>query len=278
MRSRNSIQSIASGILAVIAMLVAGHPCSAQLVSVQCCSIEADFEGIINCLGGAGVLVRPPSCAPGATCVLGFGEDSKFMEGLCDVPQFIPEFSYGFCSSWSDETTPVVHRCVAIPSASVTMFEVFDDEGDGDLDFADMSMFKQVYDRVPKLDQSEAETVSVECCIHDALLPQVAECMSGPGVTTQPVDCSITPVCVTGFSAPLEYGDWLYRVCDDAPTPPGEFSSQCMGWQNSDKPVVFECQNIPTAAPSFFTLADTDTDADVDLRDFAVLQREIIEE
>lgn len=264
-----------AAVVAMFALVAAADRCPAQLVSVQCCSEQGDFENITDCVGGTNVLVRPALCRPAATCVLGFGPDASFMDGLCAPLQGIPIFDRGFCSSWSDDSIPVVQQCVAIPNADITMFEVYDDDQDGDLDVADLAMFKQVYAGVPKLTQSDAAVVAVDCCIHDAVLPQIGECLSGPGVTTQPPGCALRPACVTGFSAPLETGDWLYRVCALTPVPPASDTSHCVSWQSSGEPVVFECPTVPTLAPSFFVLADTDADVDVDLRDFAVMQREI---
>jgi hypothetical protein len=243
---------------------------------VQCCSVEADFAIIDQCVGGTSVLARPAACAPAATCILGFGPDGAFIDDLCGGATSVP-FTNGFCSSWSEGSIPVVHQCVAIPSASVTMFEVWDDEQDGDLDAADMAVFDEVYAGVPKLDQTHAQLTGVECCIPDAVISAVAACLSGPNQTSPPPSCSIESYCTAGFSAPLEPGDWLYRTCLQSPTEPEPEFLHCDSWTSGLSPAVFECRTVPFAGHSLFNLIDSDGDQDADLLDYAALQRAIAE-
>jgi len=157
----------------------------------------------------------------------------------------------------------------------VTLFELFDIEQDGDLDIADLSPYVSTYDFVPKLVQSDAELISAECCIPDAVLSEIGECLSGPDASDQPATCEIEPLCTAGFSAPLEPGDWLYKVCSQSPPGPSPQAAYCTSWNTSDEPAGFECVAAHLRGHSLFELIDVDGDVDVDLADYAVLQRDI---
>ncbi len=257
------------------------EPSFAQLVSVQCCTGQADLDRIGECVSGPDVFDRPVECTAGATCIFGFGPDDSMMAALCDASMQAPDFSRGFCDSWVVESIPAVHECVAKPAEGITLFELFDvDEEngqDGDIDAIDLGTFYAAYDAVPKLEQAEAKLVFVECCIPSSMPSELSDCLSGPGNTTEPPDCLFDLACTAGFTAPLEPGDWLYKTCAQVqdnpdPDPPPAFMV-CQRWNATDQPSAFRCRVAHLPGHSLFVVADLDGDEDVDLADYALLQQ-----
>ena len=281
-----------SAMLVALAPFVFVPSVRAQLVSVRCFTQQADLDRIGDCVSGDGNLMQPLTCPAGATCVLGFGGKVQLMPALCDPEDpDIPDPSRAYLSSWTDPTTPVWQECVAKPQASVSLFSVFDDEvraavntrprraaaqvSDGDLDLADLAVFLQVYDVTPKLVQSDAVLAYAECCVHESVIRNIGQCLSGPRVTTAPFPCDGVATCVAGFSEPVEIGDYQHKLCASGePVLPGPSDAVCVSWQAEGVPAAHLCpaRNIPGS--TFFIVSDADGDADVDLADFAVFQRE----
>lgn len=263
-------------LVAVIALTVLSPPASAQLVSVRCCTEQADLERIGECISGSGDTSQLTSCPPAATCVLGFGNNTGLMGSLCDSEQVIPPSPFrAYCSEWADESSTVTHECVAKPNASINLFAVYDDDQDGDLDLQDLAVFDQVYDSVPKLEQSDAVLVAVECCVPDSVVRAIGDCLSGPGGMTIPSACDGTATCVVGFSALVELGDWQNKLCASGPAVlPDPSMSLCHSWQTEGIPLAHSCRGSHIAGNSFFVVSDGDGDGDVDLADFSVFQRE----
>lgn len=180
-----------------------------------------------------------------------------------------------------------MHECVSHPVTGATLFETYDDDQDGDLDLYDVRVFSTSYDYVPKTVQSEAELVFTKCCIPETVISEIAECLSGPieppgprdqpNSSPQPLACALEPYCTAGFSAPLEPGDWLYKTCAQSAGGPAPDPMHCYSWQTSEKPAVFECRAAHLPGLSLFVLIDFDNDEDVDLFDFAELQRDIVD-
>jgi len=259
-----------------VAFFVLSRPASAQMVSVRCCSSQADLEKVGNCISGPGDPSRPPACAVGATCVLGFGANVETMGGLCDPDRpTIPDLSRGYCSSWADEEATIEHECVALPSTGISLFEVFDDDQDGDFDLLDLAMFFEAYNSVPKQIQSDARLVSLECCVPESVIRDIGVCLFGPGGGTIPAACTHDMHCTVGFSLPVEVGDYLYRLCASGLSVTPDLSDGiCTFWQDPATPSAFECPVSKRAGLSLFVVSDADDDGDVDLRDFSVFQRE----
>ena len=239
----------------------------AQLISVRCCTEESHLATITDCVSGDGNLMRPATCPPGATCVLGFGGNRQLMGSLCDPRGIeIPRPTRAYCSSWSYETAPVAQECVARPNLGVSLFSVFDDDGDGDLDELDVAAFWKVYEPVPKLEQSAAVLTFVECCVDEAIFR-----LSGPGVTATP----FAATCLMGFSKPVEPGDYLHKLCGSPPTdPPNPSESFCVAWQIDTMPPIYFCPAANFTLETLVIVSDVDGDSDVDLADFAVFQRD----
>jgi len=263
-------------LVAAITLTAFSPPVWAQLVSVRCCTEQADLERIGECISGPGNTSQPTSCLPAATCVLGFGDNAGLMESLCDPEQVLSPTPFrAYCSEWVDETATVVKQCVAKSNASINLFTVYDDDLDGDLDLQDLAVFDQVYDSVPKVEQSDAVLLSVECCVAESVVRAIGECLSGPGGTTIPSACDRTTTCVVGFSALVELGDWQYRLCTTGlPELPDPLTSYCVSWQMEGIPITHFCRGSRIAGNSFFVVSDSDGDGDVDLADFSVFQIE----
>jgi len=274
-RSARLGPALALGVLIEVLTLLA-PPVWAQLVSVQCCTEQPDLDRIGECVSGPGGTTRPASCPPAATCVLGFGDDVVLMASLCDPEQVVPPTPFrAYCSEWADETATVVKECVAKSNASINLFTVYDDDQDGDLDLKDLAVFTQVYDSVPKLEQSDAVVVAVECCVPESIVRRIGECLSGPGGMSIPSACTGTATCVVGFSALVEVGDWQYKLCTTGPVElPDASTSFCVSWQTESMPIAHSCRGSHIAGNYFFVVSDTDGDGDVDLADYAVIQRE----
>lgn len=262
-----------------VATMVLGVFCTrteGQVISVRCCIEQPDLERIGECVSGPGDTSLPSSCPPAATCALGFGSNADLMESLCDPAQSAqPVPVRGYCSEWSDDNSVAVHECTAGLNPSINLFAVFDDEQDGDLDLGDLAVFHQVYDSTPKLEQSDAVLVYLECCVPQAVVKAIGNCLSGPGETALPGTCNAAANCIAGFSAPVEVGDWLNRLCASGPiVPPDPSNSYCSSWQSEEIPTVYLCPGSHISGLAMFVVSDSDGDGDVDLRDFAVLQRE----
>jgi len=258
---------VRSATLLIIASLVSTPSVLGQLVSVRCCTEEHDLGLIQDCVSGDGNTTRPSTCPAGATCVLGFGQDTQLLGRLCDSrnPE-IPHPARAFCSSWSLEAPSVVHECVANPALGVSLFSVFDDDGDGDLDESDVAAFEEAREIVPKLVQSGGILTLVECCV-----PSATFRLSGPDTTATPMHAA----CLAGFSKPVELGDYLFEICGAPPTDvPSPSESFCVSWQIDTMPPGFYCPAADFVQQAIFVVADTDDDADVDLVDFAVYQRD----
>jgi len=251
-------------------------PAESQLVSVRCCTEENHLALIGDCVSGEGALMQPDTCPPSATCILGFGENTQLMAALCDpeTNEIPPIPTRAYCSSWLHAATPVVHECVAKPEVMATLFTVYDDDGDGDLDESDVAVFEKVRETVPKLVQSEAVLTYVECCVAEEVIRNIGVCLSGPGVTTTPLPCDGAAPCVAGFSAPVETGDYLHELCGEPAVLPKPGESYCLAWQADDVPTAFLCLASNYPGNNYFIVSDTDGDADVDLSDFAVFQQE----
>jgi len=249
------------------------------------------LQRIGECVSGPDVKSQPSPCPPASTCVLGFGDNQAMMVILCDPEQIVPPDPHrGYCSSWTDESVSVVQECVAKPNPSISLFTVFDDEGDGDLDLRDVAVFGQVYDTTPKLEQSDAILVYVECCVPVSVIRATGKCLTGPGPSYHctgnprqvicsgnpiPSTCDAAATCVVGFSSVVEVGDYQYKLCASGPADlPDPSTSYCDSWHMEEIPVVFSCRGSPIAGDSFFVVADSNGDGDVDLADFSVIQIE----
>lgn len=226
-----------------IVVFVFSRTASAQLVSVRCCTSQADLEQVGNCISGPGNTNHPSPCAAGATCVLGFGSSVEMMERLCAPDQqTVPSQSRGHCDSWVDAAAKVEHECVARPTTGVTLFESFDDEQDGDFDLRDLAVFAGAYNAVPKQVQSDARLVSLKCCVPEDVIRDIGVCLSGPGGETIPAACTHDMHCVAGFSEPLEAGDYLYRICaSPSSVTPDSPNGLCSSWEDPEVQSAFEC-------------------------------------
>jgi len=198
------------------------------------------------------------------------------MSLICDFGRTtIPDFSRGYCSGWADENATITFECVARSGAGITLFEIFDDEQDGDLDAIDFAWFQQTYESIPKQVQSNAKVVSVECCIPESVIRDIGECLSGPSQSAIPSACIHDTRCVVGFSEPVEIGDYLFKLCAAGlAVTPDLSNGLCTSWQDPATPSAFECVALRTPGLSLFVVSDDDGDGDVDLRDFSVFQRD----
>ncbi len=265
-----------TALIAVVALLtMLSGSARAQLVSVRCCTVQADLEKIGDCVSGPGDTDRPSSCAAGSTCVLGFGSDTGTMERLCDPARIVTaEPLRGYCDGWTDENAPILHECVARSGLGITLFEGVDDDQDGDLDLQDLTRFSEAYTATPKRIQSDARLVSVECCVPESVIRDIGSCLSGPGIDAHNAPCKHSLRCVAGFSEPIELGDYLYGNCAAGlAVTPDLTSGFCTRSYDPATPPVFECVAMTIPGNSLFVVSDDDGDGDVDFFDFAVFQR-----
>lgn len=265
MRRRPQVALI---ILAIASVL--SSSASAQLVSAQCCTVDADLDAVSGCYSGDGNTTRPEGCARGATCVLGFAapdaQSEMLRDRLCDPAVVeIPVFTQGFCSAWQAEDAEVSLWCVAKKEFSADIFATMDDDGDGDLDETDLALFEEVRTVVPKLVQSPAVLTGVECCA-----PPDEYRLSGPGVPAEP----LVAHCVVEFSDEVVLGDYLFNLCSETSEGPYvPLNSLCTSWRFSDAASTFSCPATAAYAQAFAIVCDLSGDGDADLRDFAIYQR-----
>lgn len=248
-------------------------PSAAQLVSVQCCAVQADLERIGECLTGPEERDEPPQCPTAVQCVLGFGVDSGLTPALCDPDAKDATFpSQASCDGWSS-SGEVITTCLARDAGFASLFDVSDNEGDGDVDLYDLVVFQNGYSVVLKQVQSDAVLASVECCLVGPVAASLSACLSGPNQTAIPTSCTAVSRCVFGFSDAIELGDQLYEFCrNEIGEPDGELLTFCSGWSAASVPVAFTCQTSPPVTFGFYVVADVDGDEDVDLADFAFFQ------
>ncbi len=250
--------------------------CRAQIVSVRCCAEDADYQRVAQCMSGVYEVVLPPDCPPAAKCVLGFGKNHAAMAALCDpLEPVTPPPRRAQCTSWQDDATVVLAECVAKADPSVNLWSIYDDEGDGDLDLADLAVFQFVYDVTPKLAQSQAMLVYAECCVPESVVRNIGACLSGPEAVDIPPMCDTATNCIFGFSEPVELGDWQNKLCAGGTAElPDPSTAYCTFWEHSELPPTFTCRGAQLPGHSLFIIADDDGDADVDLSDFAAFQRD----
>jgi hypothetical protein len=247
----------------------------AQLVSVRCFTGEEHLDRFDDCVSGPGMVSRPEACPAAAACVLGFGEDARVAPALClpgDPP--LPSFTRAFQSSWTVETVPIVHECVAKPYLMASLFSVYDDDGDGDVDGSDGALFEKATESPPNLVQSEAVLTYLQCCVAEEVIRNIGRCLSGPGATKTPLLCDGLAACIAGFSEPVQPGDFQFRLCGEPAVLPKPKDAYCITWQDEHTATSFLCPAAAIPGNTQFIVSDSDGDGDVDLFDFAVYQRE----
>jgi hypothetical protein len=178
------------------------------------------------------------------------------------------------CSSWVLDDAPVLDECVASPAAQIDVFSVYDADRDGDLDLADVAAFQELFRELPNAMQSDAMLVRVECCFPEASLLDLGLCLSGPGGVNMPPDCDSQAACTLGFSDIVQVGDFMYRLCRPESTTtiePSDFF--CSSWTEGSIQIVQSCQASDAAGVGSWLVFDDDSDGDLDLMDFANLQR-----
>jgi hypothetical protein len=208
-----------------VSLVVFAGEAAGQIVSMSCCVSEGNLTRVGECLSGPENDSLPPACGSVVTCVLGFGEDTTIMDVMCDptYPELLDE-PRAVCKSWTATQAQVTEECVALPNTQFNLFEMYDADGDGDLDLRDAAAFQMIYESVPKQVQSEARLVFVECCV--------------PGVGDDG-----TPTCILGFDGVIGPGDYLYELCA-----PGSFpepyipGSQCESWSVGYVPAMYLCE------------------------------------
>lgn len=267
---------VASGIIIVLATT----PALGQLVSSKCCISRDELLTFRDCLSGPVSTQIPDHCYRAGTCVIGFGENQDTADVLCTPDQpGIPDPPRGYCTDWSLEGVEPEYECLAHHNSGFDLFTFWESDGDGDLDLRDVAWFLttlDMYEPVPRLRQSNAHIVSVECCFPAGELLRIGEGMSGPGWAIEPEALGYTPRCRVGFSEPVEPGDFLYRLCGTGPPdPPGPPDALCTSWQLVDEPVAQMCEVSLGSYMSSFVTFDDDGDGDIDLTDFAHFQIEI---
>ena len=121
-----------------------------RLVYSECCFSLVGLLEIGDCLSGPGVQDVPAACEAFPTCIIGFSEPVRpgdYMYRLCDaVVTEPPDQTGALCTSWSDDDVPVAQLCEARFVFGVTFFNVFDDDGDEDLDLVDFAAFQRQFE------------------------------------------------------------------------------------------------------------------------------------
>ncbi len=252
-----------------------GVNCFAQLVSVECCYNEDDLLKIGYCTSGPDGTQLPETCRPPGNCMLAFGANTGLMALLCTggEPQ-LPDGPRAMCSSWVLDQAPVVDECIASPLMELNLFTTYDADRDGDLDLVDVAAFQELFHELPNPTQSDAMLVRVECCSPEASLLSLGLCLSGPGVINMPPECDSQAACTLGFSDAVQVGDFPYRLCrPESTTTIGPSDFFCSSWTEEDVPSVQSCQAADAAGVGTWLVFDDDGDGDLDLADFANLQR-----
>lgn len=154
----------------------------------------------------------------------------------------------------------------------IDLFSVFDDDQDGDLDLIDVAVFMNTYDPAPKRVQSDARPVAAACCFTLNNQRSAGECLSGPDVLHSVESCDNQGICSIGFSALIEPGDYLYKMCAPAPSIPKDNSSAaCAFWSHVPEPIAFSCVASYDPGITPFVTFDADGDGDFDLSDLAAV-------
>lgn len=249
--------------------------CFAQLVSVECCHYEEDLLKIGHCTSGPDETQLPENCERPGNCVLAFGANIELMDLLCDAEQpQLPDEPRAMCTSWVLDNAPVVDACVASPAMEINLFTTYDADRDGDLDLRDVALFQELFHEIPNPTQSDATLVRVECCFPEATLRSVGLCLSGPGALNAPLACDLQAACTLGFSGTVEIGDFMYRLCrPESTTTIGPSARFCSSWTEEDVPIVQSCEATDAAGVGSWLVFDDDGDGDLDLMDFASIQR-----
>jgi hypothetical protein len=257
--------------LALVGMLLVGQG-YAQVVSVECCISDGNLTRIGACLSGPANAMIPHTCGSIGTCMLGFGPDTTLMDAMCDPDQAYPsDEPRAVCRSWVAAGTSVTHECVAKPNTDFNLFAMYDADHDSDLDLWDIAAFQMVYRSLPTLTPSDARLVSVECCISEANLTRIGECLSGPDNTRAPAACGSIGTCVLGFNVDTAVPD---RMCDwTQPAIPHEPLAVCKSWVAPESSAAQRCVASPNTDFSPFEMFDADDDGDMDLQDVAGLQQ-----
>lgn len=124
-----------------------------------------------------------------------------------------------------------------------------------------------------------AQLVSVECCVDDAEIARIGECLSGPGETQLPPGCESVSTCVLGFGGAVLTSNLVSGFCD--PTSPDlpDFSpgEGCSFWRNDTTPMTQQCVAAADETNlNLLLMFDSDEDKDLDMRDVASFQREFL--
>ena len=247
----------------------------AQLVSVECCHYEGDLLKIGHCTSGPNATQLPEDCQPPGNCVLGFGANTELMGLLCAAEQpELPDEPRAMCTSWVLDDAPVVDECVASPATGINLFTIYDADRDGDLDLRDVAAFQELFHGIPNPTQSDAMLVRVECCFPEASLLSLGLCLSGPGVLDAPPECDSQAACTLGFSDTVQVGDFMHRLCrPESTTTIGPSDFFCSSWVEEGVPIVQSCEATEASGVGSWLVFDDDGDGDLDLVDFASLQR-----
>jgi hypothetical protein len=247
----------------------------AQLVSVECCHDEDDLLKIGHCTSGPNATELPEDCQPPGHCVLGFGANTELMDLLCAAePPQLPDEPRVMCTSWVVDDAPVVDECVASAAVEINLFTNYDTDRDGDLDLRDVAAFQELFHGIPNPTQSDAMLVRVECCFPEASLLSLGLCLSGPGVLDAPPACDSRAVCTLGFSDTVQVGDFMYRLCrPESTTTIGPSDFFCSSWAEEGAAIVQSCEATEAFGVGSWLVFDDDNDGDLDLLDFANLQR-----
>jgi hypothetical protein len=255
-----------------------------QIIGIECCATDADFQRIGLCMSGPGNEERPEGCPTAGICVIGYAHD-----GACGPQQTPPDdFGRGLCSSWRVGDDEPVARCVAPPTIGIDLFSLYDHDvevypirvltepdqpADGDVDLMDFSVFQNIYPIFPNAVQPKANPFVAECCLAEDGLRRLGNCLSGPGIDTQPAGCESHLSCVIGFDAPVGPGDEMFQLCRAGePLPPKTGLETCVGIEDTPFVPAFECQAAPLPGVDTFSTFDGDADGDFDLADYARYQ------
>ena len=121
-----------------------------RIVYSECCFSQIGLLEIGDCLSGPGIQDVPAACEAFPTCIIGFSDPvgpSDYMYRLCDAVLTEPPDQTGaLCSFWSDDDIPIAQLCRAGVVYGVTFFNVFDDDGDEDLDLVDFAAFQRQFE------------------------------------------------------------------------------------------------------------------------------------
>ena len=158
-RANRRLASNRAGV-AVWAVLAAAVALEAQVVYVKCCMDQTKaLSGFGPCMTGP--IGNPSWADDGYSCIWGFGPDRTWerMGDMCRSFE-LPDQSNSVCTEWEDESIEAVEWCRGPRYLYGMCKQLFDYDGDNDIDLVDCAAH-QIY--VGSVERTDGRNGSVQC-------------------------------------------------------------------------------------------------------------------